>query len=265
MGKDRCYKCQMPYTMKTMTIFLKRILPFLIIAGLFFTCELDMEVSPDTTGKGGSMARFTILGDYLYVVDNENLKVFSIANPASPEYVKTVPIGFEIETIFPFKNRLFVGSKSAVYFFSVTDPANPVQVSEAIEPTIVRRCDPVVAKDTVAFATLNVSGPCGGMESQLVVYNIKDIEHPKKMANRLLSAPNGLGYKDSVLYVCDYNQLKIFNIGNAWNPVELKSISHGVYKDVIPFGDLLICWTKTGMLIYNISAPTSPELIEEIL
>lgn len=252
--------------MKIIKAFFKTILPLMAIAGLFIACSKGDSLSPgNTTGTGGSMARFTILGDYLYTVDNENLKVFNISNPSSPEFIKAVQIGFEIETIFPFKDKLFIGSKSAVYFFSVADPANPVKVSEAIEPTIIRRCDPVVAKDSVAFATLNVSGPCGGSQSLLVVYNIKDLAHPVKMTVRNLSAPNGLGYKDSVLYVCDNNKLTIFNIKEAWNPIVKSNLNDGIYKDVIPYGDLLICWTKRGMLIYNISNPTAPVLIAEIL
>ena len=32
------------------------------------------------TGTGGSTARFTIVGNYLYTVDKQNLKVFSLSN-----------------------------------------------------------------------------------------------------------------------------------------------------------------------------------------
>ena len=69
------------------------------------------------------MARFTIVGNYLYTVDKTDLKVFDIANPAAPVFRQTVPVGFEIETIFPFKDKLFIGSTSVVHIFSIADPA----------------------------------------------------------------------------------------------------------------------------------------------
>ena len=79
----------------------------------------------------------------------------------------TIKVGFEIETIFPFKDKLFIGSTSVVHIFSITDPAKPAKLSQAISPTVLRRCDPVVAKDNVAYATLRVNGACGGVQSIL--------------------------------------------------------------------------------------------------
>ena len=60
-------------------------------------CQKD-SASANTTGSGGSTARFAIYGDYLYIVDKENLKVFNIADVANPVLKNTVPVGFEIET-----------------------------------------------------------------------------------------------------------------------------------------------------------------------
>lgn len=53
-------------------------------------------------GQGGSMARFTIVGDCLYTVDHTTLKVVDITNPAHPGAMpfKDVELGFDIETIF---------------------------------------------------------------------------------------------------------------------------------------------------------------------
>ena len=40
--------------------------------------------SESGTGIGGSMARFTISGDYLYTVDSWNLNTFEITDPINP-------------------------------------------------------------------------------------------------------------------------------------------------------------------------------------
>lgn len=248
-------------------VWLILLLAGLVAAAVISGCKKgDSAVSPtNTTGTGGSTARFTILGNYLYTVDHQNLKVFHISNPASLEFVKSVRIGFEIETIYPFKDKLFIGSTSAVYFYSVADPANPVLASEAIEPRVLRRCDPVVANDSVAYATLNGWGPCGGMESLLVVYNIKNLAQPIKMTTRQLTTPSGLAFRDSVLYVCDGSELRLYNIKDPWNPIYQKALNDGTYLDVIPYRNLLICWVKKGMVVYRIDNPAEPQMLAEIL
>ncbi|MDQ3847107.1 MAG: hypothetical protein M3342_24290, partial [Bacteroidota bacterium] len=166
---------------------------------LLFSC--DKAASSDSSaaayaspqGQGGSLARFTIAGSYLYAVDKQNLHVFDVSDPAAPVQKSTLPVGFEIETIFPFKDKLFIGSTSVVHIFSIDDPANPKKLSEAISPEVLRRCDPVVARDTVAYATLRTNGPCGGTQSILAVYDIKNISKPVQRAAVPVTEPYGLG------------------------------------------------------------------------
>jgi hypothetical protein len=216
-------------------------------------------------GQGGSLARFTIVGNYLYTVDKENLKVFEIFNPANPVLKSNISVGFEIETIYPFKDKLFIGSTSVVHIFSITDPANPQKLSEAISPNVIRRCDPVVAKDTVAYATLRANGPCGGTGSILAVYDIKNITTPIQRSFITVSEPYGLGYSGDVLYVCDKVEgLMVYDIAEAYTPIYIKSLKDGAYIDVIPYNNLLICWVSNGMLLYDIADKRNPVLLTQI-
>ena len=134
--------------------YMKRIIFFFVfISVISIHCTKDgtnAKYAP-SAGQGGSLARFAIVGNYLYTVDDQKLKVYDISNAADPLLKNTTQVGFEIETIFPFKDRLFIGSTSSVHIFSITDPLHPEKLSEAISPQVLRRCDPVVAKDTVAF------------------------------------------------------------------------------------------------------------------
>jgi hypothetical protein len=216
------------------------------------------------TGQGGSMARFTITGNYLYTVDNEKLKVFSIADPANPILKRTIDAGFEIETIYPFKDNLFIGSTSVIHIFSIDDPENPQKLSTAISPTVMRRCDPVVAKDAVAYATLRTNGPCGGFESKLVAFDITDIKAPVERFSWPVNEPYGLGYTDSILYVCDRSGLVMFNIKDPYNPGLVNSIGGDWYLDVIPYYNTLICWVSDGVILYDISNPAIPQFIAKI-
>src|SRR5687767_5503035 len=207
---------------------MKKNIFYLLFIPLFFgQCEKDSSgvfnsAGNATVGQGGSLARFAIAGSYLYSVDESQLKVFDINTPDNPVLKNTQDVGFAIETIFPFKDKLFIGSTSQVYIYSITDPTNPKKLSSAISPDVLRRCDPVVAKDSVAFATLRTNGPCGGTQSILAVYNIKDITNPLQVTTYPVGEPYGLGYSGDVLYVCDrQNGLLLLDISQPYQPVPI--------------------------------------------
>lgn len=252
---------------------MKKILLPLFALTVFLSCDksaadtASFAAAGTTTGTGGSMARFTIVGNYLYTVDKQNLKVYDIGSPGQPVFKQSVAVGFQVETIYPFKDKLFIGSTTMVHIFSIADPANPQKLSEAISPTVLRRCDPVVAKDTVAYATLRTNGPCGGSQSILAVYDIKDITKPVQRNFVNVSEPYGLGYSDTTLYVCDrWQGLVVYNIASAYNPVPIRSLklSTSVFYDLIPYGDLLVCWLSDGMALYDITNRQNPTFIKKI-
>lgn len=242
---------------------------FLLFSILLIHCSKTSEnnaLAPNPSGQGGSLARFTIVGNYLYAVDEENLSVFKILDAANPVLIKTTKVGFEIETIFPFKDKLFIGSTSVVHIFSIENPENPVKLSQAISPNVIRRCDPVVAKDTVAYATLRVNGECGGIQSVLACYDIKNVLNPVQKFAVNVGEPYGLGYKDDVLYVCDRQAgLRVFDISKAYQPVQIKVLTDASwYIDVIPYNNVLLCWTNTGVSLYDITNNRNPVLLTSI-
>ena len=241
------------------------VLLFISIASLHCTKDAVNTAYASPTGQGGSLARFAISGNYLYTVDEEKLNVFDLTDAAQPVLKNTVDVGFNVETIFPFNNRLFIGSSSMVYIFSISDPVHPQKEGEAISPEVLRRCDPVVAKDTVAFATLRTNGPCGGTQSRLAVYDIKDVNHPVQKATYPVQEPYGLGYLNDVLYVCDKSGLVVLDISKPYQPSLIKYISNGSYVDVIPYLGTLICWVSNGIMLYDITDNRNPVLLAKIL
>ncbi|MES1220151.1 MAG: hypothetical protein ABUT20_31905 [Bacteroidota bacterium] len=204
------------------------------------------------SGAGGSTARFTIAGNYLYVVDHTSVKSFDISNQSNPVLKSKTEIGINIETIFPYQDKLFIGSSSSMYIYSLADPAKPVRTGKA-DYTIRMSCDPVIAKDSVAYATLRATGRCGGSMSALVVYNIKNLSAPALVNTVPLNAPYGLGIKDSALYVCEgQGGLRIYNVRNAYNPEFISEISGHTFYDVIPYDNILIGQVNDGFVLYDI-------------
>ena len=128
---------------------MKKIIAHILVVVSFLPFTLctktSDKTSPVTTGKGGSTARFTINGNYLYTVDKSTLKCYNISTADDPTLKSTSEVGFEIETIYSFRDKLFIGSTSVVHIFSIADPEYPKKLSTAISPEVLRRCDPVVA------------------------------------------------------------------------------------------------------------------------
>lgn len=216
------------------------------------SCDKDNEAfsGPDT-GTGGSLARFTITLNHLYVVDNKQLHTFSISDPQNPIKVHVDDIGFDVETIYTWKDKLFIGSQSAMYIYSIADPGQPSLLGSASH---VRACDPVVANDSIAYVTVRSGSNCGGDRNALYVYNLKNVLQPTQMNVVNLQNPHGLGIQDSTLFVCDDSYgLRVYNINQPYYPIQIQRIEGETFYDCIPNDNLLICMIKGGMAIYDIS------------
>ena len=204
------------------------------------------ELSLDT-GQGGSLARFTILGDYLYTVDNNELDVFSIVNPANPVQVNTVFIGFDIETLFAYKEYLYVGSRNGMFIYDATNREEPSQLASVQHFTA---CDPVIANDTHAFVTLDAGIGCGGTISALEVYDVTKVTEPILISRKNLTGPKGLGLYGNYLFVCD-DEIKVFDVSNPEESVLVNSINKSAF-DVIIQNDLLILIGNNGLYQYQL-------------
>ncbi|MEL6812024.1 MAG: hypothetical protein AAFP76_11865 [Bacteroidota bacterium] len=243
---------------------MKKVLSLLLIASLVFACSQDndsgsaQQDSQGGSGEGGSLARFAISGDYLYSVDQYGLNVFNIGTATDPVFVNHVPIGFDIETIFGFKNYLYIGSRNGMFIYSIDNPEFPEQLS-AVEHFTA--CDPVVANDNYAFVTLWTEVGCGNNVNQLEIYNIEDPLEPVLINTRVLTAPKGLGLYGDYLFVCD-DEIKIFDVSQPENSVLVNSIDRLAF-DVIIYNDLLIAVGDGGVFQYRLD-PTNINSIESL-
>ncbi len=215
-----------------------------------------------STGQGGSLARFTVVGNYLYTIDQQSLNVFDITTSSNPVFRKKVNLGMNIETIFPFKNKLFIASNTAMFIYNISNPETPIRESQVEHFT---GCDPVVANDSVAFLTIRGGNQCGSQINVLNIYDIKDVRYPKFITSMSMTNPFGLGLKNNILYVCDNNAgLRIIDVSNPKNPIELGILTQERFIDVIPAGDLLIGMLTDGIAYLDITDPTAPKKLAVI-
>jgi len=214
------------------------------------------------TGQAGSLARFTIQGDYLYVVDNTNLRTFSIATPSEPKVVGTTNIGFGIETIFPYQNKFFIGANDAMYIYDFTNPEKPVQLSRYSHITA---CDPVVAQGNYAYVTLRSGvGNCPRTLNALEIIDFTNVTNPILINQISMINPHGLGVDGTDLFVCEGEYgLKRFDITNPTQPEEIEFLRNTASFDVIPRNKTLIAVGTDGLYQYDYSQ-TPMQLLSKI-
>jgi hypothetical protein len=223
----------------------------------------DVRGAGAKNGLGGSMARFGLLGDRLYTVSWNDLKVFNTADPANPFYVKTIPFAQgNIETIFPYKDKLFIGSQTGMFIYNAANPDNPSKLGQFVH---ARVCDPVIADDNFAFVTLRSNNICDGFLNQLDVVNIQAVSNPVLVKSYLLKNPAGLAKDGNTLLICDSEEgLKLFDASNVNNLVQLKQIKGMETYDVIALNGIAIVVAKDGLYFIDYLNPASASVIGKV-
>ncbi len=106
-------------------------------------------------GTNGSIARFSIVGNYLYAVGYSNLTTFDISNSIAPLSVNSTAVDWHVKQ-FTHSKTNFLWAPIMVYTCMIS-PRHPGQPEKKGEFTHVRGCDPVVADDDYAYVTINDS------------------------------------------------------------------------------------------------------------
>ena len=241
---------------------MKKIFKIIVTILFFIGCSQENNDvnSPESgsDGQGGSLAKFTLKGNYLYTVDEFKLTVFNIAEEKNPVEVNEEYIGFDIETLFSYKDYLYIGSRNGMFIYDISNPEFPEFLSSVQHFTA---CDPVVANDTHAFVTLHSETFCGGNINLLETYDVSEITSPILINSRNLTYPKGLGLVGDFLIVCD-NEIKIFDISNPEESKLVNSFNKEAF-DVIIQNELLIAIGKTGVYQFKITPDTTKGLLLE--
>ena len=218
--------------------------------------------SAPVTGIAGSMSRFSIVNNYLYAVNNSSIKTLDISAVNDPQLKNTIGIGWNIETIYPFKNKLFIGSSNGMFIFDISNPAAPAREGSVAH---FRACDPVVADDTYAFVTLRAGTTCMGTNNQLDVINVQNVMLPQLVKTYGLTNPHGLAKDGDLLFICDGSDgLKVYNKSNVLSLQLLDRVKNIHTYDVIAWNNRLLVVAKGGLYQYDYSNPSSLSLISKL-
>lgn len=219
---------------------------------LFQNCNNDSDVSKSavdsTTGVAGSTARFAVVGDFLYAVNHNSMKVFNVNAPNNPIFSTEVNIGTGIETIFPFAGKLFIGSRTGMFIFDIGADGVPQMISNYEH---IESCDPVATNGQYAYVTLRSNGDCrtGGVTvNQLQILDVTDVLNPTLVAVHPMSNPLGVGVSGNTLFICDQGAgFKVFDATDPLNLVEKAHFPDVFAKDVIVLENKALVITPTAV------------------
>jgi len=227
----------------------------IIFAIVISSCSKDGSTSSgDDTGKNGSIARFAIKGDYMYTIDVNYVRIFSLVGHQEPQLVQSVKVAYGLETIFIYGDNIYLGAIDGVYILNINDPSHPHQ-TQKIEHHI--SCDPVVVQGNFAYSTQRVNATgCGTIwhMSALAVYDVSDPNNPALSKEISMNSPFGLAVEGNWLFVCDGGIL-VYDVTDPANPVEAAFTVCPEARDIITMYPYMVVSTKTEFKIFNYADP----------
>jgi Uncharacterized conserved protein len=218
-------------------------------------------------GVGGSTARISIAGNALYAINNSStLFIFDISSVENFVKRNELFTSWVIETLFPYKDKLFIGSQGGMITYDITDPFQPSNESTFWHTT---SCDPVVVEDNYAYVTLRNGTRCRSNSSvnRLDIINISNFYNPVLVKSYDMTNPHGLGIDNKILFICDGDAgLKIYDATDVTklNDHLLATYPENKAVDVIPIDGVLLMIGEKGLYQYDYSNISDIKLLSKI-
>ncbi len=213
----------------------------------------------------GTVNRIVRYNEHVYVLGWSNLTVFK--DQSSFDLVGSNPMGWQMETVFPYENKLFIGTQNSMQVFDISDPEMPQHVSIFDHAT---SCDPVYPLDDVAYVTLRTGefARCPGDINALLVLDITNIHSPQQKQEIEMKSPYGMSLIGTRLFVGEGdNGLKIFDAEEK-TKLTLEQWDKEIQAyDIIPHPtrtDIVLIAGPNGLSQYDIESPNSMELLSTV-
>jgi hypothetical protein len=249
---------------------------FILALGLVVAsaCESDLASvdqsgisNPSGSAINSSYARILTVGDYMYAVNLTELVTFDISNRANPTEIHRQDAVDGVESLFHIDSVLLIGSTFGTLTYSIDADGIPRRRGQLEYNTLdlpVAPCDPVVAQNEVAYATLYTAelnaGPCGRdlVVNLLVVMDISDLENPSVITSVETPSPRGLAIDGDYLFVCnDWAGLTVYNVNDPSRPTVVSRIEDITTYDVVANNGNLIVVGEDQLLQYDYADPSN--------
>lgn len=236
---------------------IKRLLLAVLLIGLVSCATDSNDFNPDLSGTGtaGSLAKFTVIGQNLLVLQPGSIIHYTIGDGGDLIYSRElVFFSGDLETIFPYGDKVLVGSSSQVYFLGF-DSQNTLDLISSYRH--ITACDPVVASDGIAFSTLRSNNCRVNTDEVLEIIDISDLGEPRLIKSYQTEAPYGLTINEQNLFVCERGGVAMYDVSDPENilPKGFAEFNNELPLDIIQTQGYLI--VRTDKHIYNMSYTAS--------
>lgn len=218
---------------------------------ILFTADGGSGNAIQSQGISGSITKMTLIDNYIYIMEQNQLIPIDISNPLAPKNTTKVSIWRTVETLFAAQNHIFMGTTTGMLIYETSTPNSPTERSVINH---VDACDPVVVQDDYAYVTVRSGTRCGGEINQLDIIDITNLDSPILKESFEFTNPHGLGIDGTNLFICDGSAgLKVLD---ATNPLTCGDQSISTFSDIqatdiIPFNNTAIVIGDHGIYQYD--------------
>ena len=233
------------------------------------TNDFWVDNSTPATGADavtGSYTRVLAVGDFLYAVDTRSVITYDLSDRDNPVEVDRTDVGLAVETIFHLDGNLFIGSREGMFTYTIAEDGHPERrgvFDYSLVTGDVQPCDPVVADERTAFATLySADGiqECGARRDleMLVVMDITDLARPSLIRTYETPSPRGLSLDGDYLFVCnDHRGVTVFDVSDPASAFVASRIDGVMAWDAIAKDGVLIVVGTEEVVQYDYADPTN--------
>jgi len=203
--------------------------------------RIDMEYAQ-------AVCRF---GDYLYVLDDGDMRIFYIADQNSPNLVGIWTAGGYTRTMYVLGNYAYLGGYYHMYIIDISDPSALYEVGSYTNYDYIYIND-IFVLGNYAYLAVGSQG--------LRIINVEDPTNPFEAGSFPIDNAYSVSVSGDYAYVVDlYADVKIINISDPNAPYEVSSISNQYIRGVYVYDNFAyIVSTWLGIRSIDISDPYNP-------
>ena len=236
-----------------------------LMALSIYACDTNFagnsESGNNDSSIGGSYSTMLTVGNKLYTVSKEELSTFDISEKTKPKLIDQQMVGFQIENLYHNSGLLLIGSQTSLYIYAIDDQGIPNKKSATEYFSFgneIGPCDPVIASNGYAYATLSSRNETGGACSrtfeikELRTYNVINPEQPFLESSIEMKNPKGLSIDRDRLYVCEGEHgMKIFDLSQKNIPALITTVNSCQCYDIIIHNGLILAVGKKEIYQYQ--------------
>lgn len=211
---------------------------------------------------------FDISNGRLYTASTNQVKAFSLDDPAAPDLLGSEPMDRSLNRLFISDNLGIVNGNLNSGAFSIN--ANGVPNTVHQDNGLFDGCSPIVANESHFFALINVITGCGGSVSNngnvlRIVPKALPLPSEASVTDIQVADPQGLALAGDLLFVADgLSGLKIFSIADLQNIQLLAQRSDLVAQRVQVSEGLLSLVTNDRLMVFDYANVAQLQLLSEI-